>query len=679
MYGVFNHGLRKLVGLEEFLDGPVMRCILHAPEQLVATAGWGKRKYSRRARQVAQERQIPFLCLEDGFLRSVGLGNQDPPLSLVIDDLGIYYDASAPSRMEAMITRPLALEGAARAKGLIAGWQAGRVSKYNHAREMEDDLPAGRFILVTDQTKGDASILYGLADEKSFARMLEAALDEHPDRTVLLKVHPDVFAGRKRGHFERLTPGQASRIVVLGRDVHPAGLLEQAEAVYTVTSQMGFEGLLWDKPVYTFGMPFYAGWGLTTDDLSAPERRKPVPLENLVHAALVDYSHYIDPETGKRCEVERVLEHLALQRKMRERFPATVHAMGFSRWKKPIVRAFFQGSEMRFVRRADEVPRGGMLAVWGRKEGFPSVPPAPLPQGDRGASGAGRLPERENGISVVRLEDGFLRSVGLGAELVRPLSWVMDGSGMYYDATVPSDLENLLQTASFDDALLDRARRLREAICAHGISKYNVGERRWQRPTTTQQVILVPGQVESDASIRYGAPDVTRNIDLLRAVREVNADAYVVYKPHPDVHAGLRRSGEGECEADRWCDEVVVDVPIHELLEAVDEVHVLTSLAGFEALLRGRRVVTYGRPFYAGWGLTEDMSPPPRRTRRLSLDELVAGALILYPVYVSRVTGRFTSPERALDELLAWRADGVTTRTMWRWLFRWLVRLGGRD
>ena len=617
--------------------------------------GWGNKDTARQARELAARQGIPYLALEDGFLRSVGLGNQDPPLSIVVDDLGIYYDASAPSQLEALITRPLAREGAARARQLIAAWQTGRVSKYNHARELEDGFPTGPYVLVVDQTKGDASIRCGLADEKSFARMLQAALDEHPDSTVLLKVHPDVFAGRKRGHFDRLTPGQADRVVVLGRDVHPAGLLERAAAVYTVTSQMGFEGLLWGKPVRTFGMPFYAGWGLTRDDLPAPERRKAVLLENLVHAALVDYPRYLDPETGQRCEVERVVEHLALQRRMRGRFPETVHALDFSRWKKPIVRAFFQGSEVRFVRRPEDVPNEGTLAVWGRKD----------------VAGQGK--------KILCLEDGFLRSVGLGAELVRPLSWVMDGSGMYYDATGPSDLENLLQTATFDEVLIGRARRLREAICAHGISKYNVGGRRWERSAGGRRVVLVPGQVESDASIRFGASGVTRNIDLLRAVREANPEAWVVYKPHPDVHAGLRRSGEGEDEADRWCDEVVVDVPIHELLEAVDEVHVLTSLAGFEALLRGRRVVTYGAPFYAGWGLTEDQVPLARRTRKLSLDELIAGALILYPVYVSRTTGRFTTPERVLEELLAWRADGVTTRPLWRRLFRWMVRLGGRD
>lgn len=105
----------------------------------------------------------------------------------------------------------------------------------------------------------------------------------------------------------------------------------------------------------------------------------------------------------------------------------------------------------------------------------------------------------------------------------------------------------------------------------------------------------------------------------------------------------------------RWCNEVVTDIVMGELLTVVDEVHVLTSLAGFEALLRGKPVTCYGQPFYTGWELTDDRMPLARRIRRLTIDELTAGALILYPTYVSRTTGRFTTPERALDELLEWR------------------------
>ena len=111
------------------------------------------------------------------------------------------------------------------------------------------------------------------------------------------------------------------------------------------------------------------------------------------------------------------------------------------------------------------------------------------------------------------------------------------------------------------------------------------------------------------------------------------------------------------------------------LLDAVDEVHVLTSLAGFEALLRGRQVVCHGMPFYAGWGLTRDALRCDRRHRALSIDELVAGALILYPTYVSRVTGRHASPEDILRELADWRASAKSAPGGWRVALRWLLRL----
>jgi capsular polysaccharide export protein len=256
---------------------------------------------------------------------------------------------------------------------------------------------------------------------------------------------------------------------------------------------------------------------------------------------------------------------------------------------------------------------------------------------------------------------------------------VIDRRGMYYDASAPSDLEALLETGGFDDALLQRARALRESIVASGITKYNVGGGTWQRPPGARQVVLVPGQVENDASIAFGAPAVRTNLGLLEAVRRSRPEAWIVYKPHPDVLAGKRPGEAGVEEARQWCDQIVTDVPIHRLFAQVDELQVLTSLAGFEALLRGVPVVCHGLPFYAGWGLTEDHLNCPRRTRRLTLDELVAGALIVYPSYVSRTTGAFTTPERVLHELANWEAtappdDGPWVR-MLRRLKRWRARL----
>jgi capsular polysaccharide export protein len=334
--------------------------------------------------------------------------------------------------------------------------------------------------------------------------------------------------------------------------------------------------------------------------------------------------------------------------------PETVYAMGFSWRKRAIVRRFAAPSGVVFVRHGREVPTKGTLLLWGSTAAPIDLAPS---------------------VRHVRLEDGFLRSVGLGADLVAPVSWVFDDEGIYYDATRPSRLERLLGETDFSPALLERAASLRAEICASALTKYNVGSAAWRRPAAARRVILVPGQVESDASIRLGALGIRTNMGLLKAVREANPDAWLVYKPHPDVLAGLRKAGAGEGEARDWCDEVVTDASMAALLDAVDEVHVLTSLAGFEALLRGRKVVCHGMPFYAGWGLTSDQLHCGRRKRMLSIDALVAGALILYPSYVSRITGQKVAPEESLRELVAWRSHSPEKSNGWQAMLRFLLRL----
>ncbi|MGI4795973.1 MAG: hypothetical protein ACRYG8_18275, partial [Janthinobacterium lividum] len=114
----------------------------------------------------------------------------------------------------------------------------------------------------------------------------------------------------------------------------------------------------------------------------------------------------------------------------------------------------------------------------------------------------------------------------------------------------------------------------------------------------------------------------------------------------------------------RFADEIVNAGNMHDLVSSVDAVHTITSLAGFEALLRGREVVTYGQPFYAGWGLTTDRNPVLRRQRRLSVEALVAAALLLFPHYVDPVTGMPCPAEVVLDRMAdpaVWR-PGLLTR-----------------
>jgi capsular polysaccharide export protein len=649
--GVLSRGMLRIPALGVLAGASIVPLWpgLGVPRGLDAIAGWGFRPTSARARRLAARHGLPYLAFEDGFLRSVGLGGEEPPLSLVEDDLGIYYDASRASRLERLVAPPLEAPARERARALVAAWRRERVSKYNGLRDHAGALPE-HFVLAFDQTRGDASIVHGLADERSFARMLEAALDENPRCSVVLKTHPDVFAGKTAGYLGHAARQAGERLQLLADNVHPAALLERCEAVYAVTSQAGFEGLLWGKPVRTFGMPFYAGWGLTRDELPAPARRVSASLEQLVHAALVAYARYVDPDSGAPCEVERVLAHLGLQRRMHARFPPQLHAIGLSPWKRRLARDFLRGSQLRFHRHVRQAPPDATLVVWGRA-----------------AVDASR--------HVIRLEDGFLRSVGLGAALVRPLSWVADDTGIYYDATRASALEGLLQTQAFDAPLRARAAELRARIVSAGISKYNLGEPGGMRPAAGAPVVLVVGQVESDAAVALGAAGVRSNAELVAAARAARPGAWLVYKPHPDVVAGLRRPGSADRDPRAaGCDEVVTGGSIVALLDAADEVHVISSLAGFEALLRGRRVVCHGLPFYAGWGLTEDRVDCARRTRRLALDELVAGALILYPAYLGRDGRHFCTAEQALVQLESWRERRAGVAPGWRQRL-WLAAL----
>ncbi|SPA01459.1 Capsule polysaccharide transport protein [Cupriavidus taiwanensis] len=655
--GVLSYGIRRIEHLSTFLGEPVAP--VHpwrgAAVALSGVAAWGRRPSARRAQAFAQWRGIDrFLCLEDGFLRSLRPGASSPTCSLVVDDRGIYYDASQPSRLEAMIGMPLLPAEQARARQLIERWRSAGISKYNHA-PAPSSLPAQPYVLLVDQTENDASVQFGQADGDSFRRMLESALKTYPDCRIVVKEHPEVALGRKRGYLGRILDlgraAQVERVERLQGDAHVVPLIRSARAVFAVTSQVGFEALLHGKTVYTFGMPFYAGWGLTIDALPAPGRRHPVSMEQLAFAALVRYARYVQPHTGERCEVEDAIEYLALQRRMCQQFPRYLHAIGFSRWKRKILKDFLQGHAVTFHRNLRTVPQGATLLRWGQCLDV----------------------ALRDDLAVITVEDGFLRSVGLGAQLARPLSWVFDCSGIYYDATRESDLERLLANVDFDAGMLERAARLRASIIRGGLTKYNVGSGNWSRPAGVGRVMLVVGQVEADASLRFGAPGIRTNRALLEAVRAEEPDAYLVYKPHPDVMSGLRGDRDEERALAVLCDEVVPDCPMDRLIGAVDGVHVLTSLAGFEALLRGKPVTAHGAPFYAGWGLTDDRCQIPRRGRRLSLDMLVAGALILYPRYVLR-DGKngFATPEIVVDHILSWREESPAGVSGFR---RHLIRL----
>ena len=382
------------------------------------------------------------------------------------------------------------------------------------------------------------------------------------------------------------------------------------------------------------GVPAYlveAG-NLVRDDASIADL-----LERHLPAAEVE-----NPFTGEPMTISATIELCGFWRRLIDANRDITGGLGFAFWKQDHIGPLLWNGDgdFRFLKSVKDVPPGASVAIWRSK-----------------ATSQAHELER-SGVRLIEVEDGFLRSSGLGADCVPPLSVTVDAVGAYFDPSRPSELERLLQDGQFDDGLLERARELREMIVEAAIGKYEQGGAPLDRPAGERLHILVPGQVEDDRAVETGGCGLTSNLELLKRVRAECPDAYILYKPHPDVLAGHRRGEIGEAAVLELADEIVGELSINSLIAMVDEVHVNTSLAGFEALLRGKKVTTYGVPFYAGWGLTTDLGPvTPRRSTRRSLDELVAATLLVYPRYLDPITGLPCPAEVVVARLAAGNAS----------------------
>lgn len=604
--------------------------------------GWGRKKSGRKAQHFAAKHGTPFYLLEDGFIRSLHTPKiSKNPLSIVIDDVGIYYDAREPSRLENILQsdKTYSEEDLERARRGIDYLRTHKISKYNHAPDTpSDDLP-NNYILLIDQTYGDLSITGALADESDFKTMLDTAMTDHPNTPIALKIHPQTINGRKRGYlynaYQALPKDQRKNIHIIAAQTNPFTLIELAKEVYTVSSQMGFEALLCGKPVRCFGMPFYAGWGLTLtrDEKTCGRRTKKRSLEEIFAAFYFDYSAYFNPLNNQLTSFENLVSLMTLWRDHNQAHQSPAACLHISRWKRPAMNVFLGG--------ANSTPKYFMDEI--RAIAFAQKHSAQLYVWSSRMSENLEAQCAAHNITLIRIEDGFLRSKGLGAQLTPPCSLCFDDVGIYYDARAPSRLENILNTADIDDKTIARAEALRAKILESGLSKYNLTTAKNNGDLTkkiaatraqNQTIILVPGQVEDDASVLYGGDNIRSNLDLLEAVRAKNSNAFIIYKPHPDVMAGLRTGHTAQQDIDKFADATIADQDIITLINISDEVHINTSLAGFEALLRDKPVHTYGTPFYAGWGLTHDTTETPRRTHSRTLSELIAATLILYPSYI---------------------------------------------
>lgn len=301
-----------------------------------------------------------------------------------------------------------------------------------------------------------------------------------------------------------------------------------------------------------------------------------------------------------------------------------IYFLNISEWKKSRLKPFFPKAKLVFINNPKGIKN---ITVWGNKT--------------------------VNNSNIQRIEDGFIRSVSLGVDFSQPYSLIIDKRGLYFDATKESDLEYILNNYKFDNQILERAKDVKNYLVHNKISKYNIYKDKKiiiEKDNKNQKIILVVGQVEGDASLVYGAENM-KNLELLKAVKKDNANDYIIYKPHPDVLNGSRDGNIEDSIALKYCNRVEKKVSIDSLLGIVNEVHTMTSLVGLEALIREKKVVCYGMPFYAGWGLTIDKKDCKRRKKKLNLNQLIAGAYILYPKYIDPISLKACEIERVLEVL----------------------------
>ncbi len=547
----------------------------------------------------------------------------EPASSLVLTPLDVDGTANLRSAMSAAAREPFDESELTQAQQLTDLIVETGLSRWNNLPALTaSDLPVtGPFQLVlVDQ--GDEA-----GGDRGLAELIEAAKECRPELPLLIW-HRSV---PKQHVLQRLTlPGPETMILP---ECQLAPLLQQADAVHVSLADAGLEAILHGCDVHCHATAYYSGFGRTVDHFQAIDRHRNLTADELAAAALIRMPVYLDLHNREIIDPLTAAEQLLHVRSQRMALRERVFTFDMPYWRRRAVTPFLIGpggkpAHLKTVgsKLPEEDKIAYDIAIWGADD-------AAFPVQDQ--------------ARLIRLEDGFLRSSGLGAALNFPGSlFRVAGSHLHYDARGENDVTKSLLSVPPTMQERSRADALRQRILDLGATKYMQQTPDLSLPQTGGLKVLVVGQVEDDASLRYGAGHVKTNDDLIEAVKGELPDAFIAYRDHPDVAAGFRngRASRTLIDAD------VTYHPLLQLFEWADELHTITSLAGFEALLRGVKVTSWGWPFYAGWGLTTDKMQKPVRGK-IDITDLIVGALIRCPAYVHPKSRMPCSPEELLTHM----------------------------
>ena len=647
-FGTTSLKLSQLYCLPILLGGEIRYTRFYGADKCDIFIGWGYKNYAFKTKKQADYYNKPFYYIEDGFLRSLYSANHDPmPLSVIVDTKGAYYDAGVITDLEEKITTSfLNAEHYQEAKDGINYFKNNQLAKYVITTHPMKDICPEDFntesVVIIDQTAGDASLEYGGVTTDMLEEIASHIKQHFSGRKIYLKTHPDILAGKKQGCLTGYF--KESDIIILPNTFSMPTLLVHKPHIVTLTSLAGFEALLYGCNVTTYGLPWYAGYGVTqdlhpkaTELIQRRSNNRDYDVETLFYVSYILYPVYFNPATLEKGSFWDIAHYLSRTARHVRDMSGTIYAIGFRPWKQkdmlaylrtPFNKLYYVASVKQALRRGFAGNPEAKIVVWSYKN----------------KNDVEELQKLNRNAKILRFEDGFIRSFGLGSDFIPPFSLAIDNGNLYfyYGEGQRSDIQKYLSSHSLP-YFKKRAENLLQMILYNNITKYNLEDEKNILVATNKKILLVVGQVDDDESLIHGClPDAIRsNYDMLKYARHAYPNHFIIYKPHPDVLSGNRRSIRPISDFEKIADYVENHASVIACITQADDILCMTSLVGFDALLRGKNVNVLGKPFYAAY-----YKEVP--------SHLVQACLIDYPLYINtdNVPLLYGTPERVIAKIL---------------------------
>lgn len=513
-------------------------------------------------------------------------------------------------------------------------------------------LRSGVRILVLGQPEDHAEVRYQGGKQFNSNDLVVIAHLENPGAEIFYR--PDV------ANVKRKRPALSNPQLVkdycsfVPTQESLSTLINSCDHVFTISHIGGFEAILRGKTVTVFGRPFYSGWGLS-EDRQKIERVRSLSANQLFAGSCLFAATYMDPvykligseSVGmlrRLVEAQRSVQEAALVVSTNHEETVTARAMtptyvigecSYKSW----ISSWFPGRKFAFI----PANISEMDFSLKYKKNINQSESAEIFICTDDLSHHLKQNIKSSGRKSFYLRDGFIRSIGLPHSGEPPHSVILDSTAPHYDCSRASDLENMLSQFDFssDKNLLPKAKDIISKIIENDTAKFGKSQRLSNIDAIlglkSKPRILVLGQIENSTELRLSNPRGYSNSDIVMIAAMENENSQIIFKPHPvEMHLnGGMASGLEKVK--HLCEILNRDIPLSQLLEHVDRVYTISSLGGFEALIRNVNVTTLGCPFYAGWGVSDDRESSSRRQRKLSIEEIFAVAYLIYPIYVDPI------------------------------------------